>query len=231
MHLNKNDSTPGRYKAVMFDLDGTLLDTLEDLADSVNAALTQLGYPAHRLSHFKTAVGDGAEMMISRSLPADARSAETVGRAFEILVDEYSRRWNAKSRPYDGIPEMLDRLEGDGVIKCILSNKPDASTQKVVRHFLSRWNFGVVRGAVPGRPIKPDPSAALEIVDQCGFKPREWLYVGDTDTDMQTAKAAGMFALGVTWGFREAQELRDNGADLVIDHPAEINEICAGLAD
>ncbi len=211
-----------RFPAVLFDLDGTLIDTLDDLADSVNAALSQLGFATHELAHYKTAVGDGAEVMIYRSLPQDERSEEIVSRAFALLIDEYSRRWNAKSRPYDGIPEMLDHLEKADVEKCILSNKPDASTQKVVRHFLSRWNFRVIRGALPEQPIKPDPGSALEIAESVGIAPREWLYVGDTDTDMQTAKAAGMFALGVTWGFREAEELEKNGADLIIDRPDAI---------
>lgn len=216
-------STPKKlFRAVMFDLDGTLLDTLQDLADSVNAALDHMNYPTHELEHFKTAVGDGAETMISRSLPPDERSDEIVTLALSILIDEYSQRWNSKSRPYDGIPGMLDHLETVGALKCILSNKPDSSTQKVVRYFLNHWNFKIVRGAIPGQPIKPDPAGALAIASECGIAPSDWLYVGDTDTDMQTAKAAGMFALGVTWGFREADELKKNGADLVIDRPDEI---------
>lgn len=212
----------GNCKAVMFDLDGTLLYTLEDLADSVNCALEELGLPTHPLSHFNTAVGDGVELMVERSLPPSRRDPETMAHALELVVAEYSHRWDTKTRPYEGVPEMLNALAAAGVVKCILSNKPDPATQEVVSEFLPDWKFDVVRGAREDIPIKPDPQAALDIVRNYDTPPEKWLYVGDTDTDMQTASNAGMFALGVSWGFRTAQELKENGADAIVDHPSQI---------
>ncbi len=211
-----------KYKTVIFDLDGTLLYTLEDLADSLNAALAALGFPPRPLDYFNTAVGDGAETMVLRCLPESERDADTLRRATERTLEEYHRRWNVKTRPYPGVPEMLDALTAAGVQKCILSNKPDASTQKVVAELLSHWNFDVVRGARSDTPVKPNPQSAIETAVQCGVAPADCLYVGDTDTDMRTAIAAGMFALGVTWGFRSADELRENGAAALVDHPLEI---------
>lgn len=216
-----------RFAAVMFDLDGTLLYTLEDLADSVNAALKAMGLPVHELDHYNTAVGDGAELMVERSLPQGKRDLTTLQRTLELTIAEYSERWNNKTRPYDGVPDMLDELSSAGAVKCILSNKPHPSTLKVVGEFLSRWEFDVIRGALAENPIKPDPHSAIEIAGKLGIQPQDWLYVGDTDTDMQTAKNAGMFALGVSWGFRTADELKANGADAIVDHPARILDFIA----
>lgn len=211
-----------QFEGVMFDLDGTLLNTIEDLADSVNAALEDGGLPARPLDYFYTAVGDGAETMVRRCLPDDRRTDELLTSVYSRTQAEYTERWNHKTRPYDGIPAMLDALIAAGAKVAILSNKPHTSTLKVVEEFLPKWEFAAVRGAREDVPIKPDPQAALEIAAQCGITPENWLYVGDTDTDMRTAKAAGFFAIGVSWGFRSVDELRRHGADMIADHPSAI---------
>lgn len=221
----KQEVAANQYEAILFDLDGTLLNTLEDLADSVNAALTALGFPCHSLAHFNRAVGDGAELMVERSLPPDTRDPDTLQKALEITVDEYGRRWNNKTRPYKGVSDLLGGLESAGVAKCILSNKPHEATERVVAEFLSDWTFDVVRGARDDVPIKPDPQAALEIVNSLDIPVEKWLYVGDTDTDMQTARSAGIYALGVLWGFRSKEELLENGADAIVDDPVRILEL------
>lgn len=218
-------SHEAKFKGVMFDLDGTLLNTIEDLADSVNAALARAGLPERPLEYYYTAVGDGAGTMVWRCLPDDRRNDDLLARVHAYTREEYGQRWNHKTRPYQGIPDMLDALSQLGIRMAILSNKPHASTLKVVAEFLSRWEFAPVRGAREGVPIKPDPQAALDIAEECGIAPENWIYVGDTDTDMQTAKAAGFFTVGASWGFRSAEELRENGADIIADHPADISEM------
>jgi phosphoglycolate phosphatase len=224
----KQSEAERKYKGVMFDLDGTLLDTIEDLADSVNAALAATGLPTHGIEHYLKAVGDGARTMVERSLPPERSDESTLDQVCELTRSEYALRWNSKTRPYDGIAEMLDALGAGGLKLCIISNKPHHSTLKIVEEFLSDWDFAVVRGAQDGVPIKPDPQAPLAIADECGIAAEEWLYVGDTDTDMLTAKAAGFFAVGVAWGFRSVAELQEYGADLIAYQPADICAVAMG---
>jgi len=224
--MDRNESQhKSRFEGVIFDLDGTLLNTIEDLADSVNAALVRADLPDRPLDYYYTAVGDGAETMVWRCLPEELRSEGLLARVHAYTREEYARRWNHKTKPYDGIPDMLDSLSKAGMRIAILSNKPHASTLKVVAEFLPHWDFAPVRGAREDVPIKPDPQAALDIADHCGIAPEKWIYVGDTDTDMQTARAARFFAVGVSWGFRSIEELREHGADMIADHPADISEM------
>jgi len=211
-----------RYEAVLFDLDGTLLDTLEDLADSTNAALAALGYPPHPLDAYRTLVGDGIHNLARRALPEGRRDEETVLRCVDAIRAEYARRWDARTRPYPGVPELLDALSGRGVRMAILSNKPDGATRRVVERLLPGWDFALVLGAREGVPLKPDPAAALEVAARLGLRPEEMLYLGDTNTDMQTARAAGMRAVGALWGFRDAEELRQAGAQELICRPEEL---------
>ncbi len=211
------------YKAILFDLDGTLLDTLEDLADSMNAVLASRGYPIHSPAEYRYFVGDGVEMLVRRSLPeGHAGNEHVIKTCMGQMRDEYSRRWQNKSRPYPGIPELLDGLTAAGVRLTILSNKPNAFVQEIARHFFGKWRFAAAQGALPEVPRKPDPSAALAISRTIGVSPTSFLYLGDTNTDMQTANAAGMFPVGVLWGFRPETELREAGARFLAATPQDV---------
>ena len=211
-----------RYKAILFDLDGTLLDTLEDLATAANRALGTLGLPAHPTDAYRVFVGDGLRTLAERILPGEQRSAAQVDELVAAFEREYSRTWNERTAPYAGVPEMLDRLTGDGYRMSVLSNKPDAFTRLCVEQLLPHWTFAPLYGQRPGVPKKPDPAAALAIAVELGLDPAEVLYLGDTATDMHTARAAGMAAVGVLWGFRTADELRAAGARHLITHPGEL---------
>lgn len=211
-----------RFDAVLFDLDGTLLDTIEDLTDSMNAALAKLGLPPVTVAQCKYFVGDGAVNFVTRSLPADRQDKQTVEKMCDLYRQEYSRGWAVKTRPYEGIEAMLDGLAAKGLKMAVLSNKPDEFTKLMVTRMLGRWQFAAVAGERAGVPKKPDPGAAREVARQMGIGPERFLYVGDTNTDMKTANGAGMHAVGALWGFRTAQELLDNGAKVLIKHPTDL---------
>ena len=211
-----------RYKAILFDLDGTLLDTLEDLAAAANRALDTLGLPAHPTDAYRVFVGDGLRTLAERILPGEQRSAARVDALVAAFEREYSRTWNERTAPYAGVPEMLDRLTTGGYRLSVLSNKPDAFTRLCVEQLLPHWTFAPLYGQRPGVPKKPDPAAALAIAAELGLAPAEVLYLGDTATDMHTARAAGMEAVGVLWGFRSADELRAAGARHLLAHPGEL---------
>ena len=212
-----------KYRAVLFDLDGTLVDTLEDLGDSMNAALQAHGYPVHPLPAYRYFVGDGVENLVRRALPKTAGLDEhIVARVVPVMRAEYARRWKDKTRLYPGVAELLDALRERGVKIAVLSNKPHAATMEVVEHFLSAWHFDAAFGARAGVPIKPDPGAALEVARAVGVPPESVLYLGDTNTDMKTARAAGMFAAGALWGFRTAEELSESGAAALAAHPLDV---------
>jgi len=211
-----------KFKAVLFDLDGTLLDTLDDLADSMNASMRRFGFPPKPAETYRYLVGDGLVNLVSRALPVDHRDESTVDEVIRAQWDEYSRNWANKTRPYEGIPELLDALQARGIILCIFSNKPDDFTRMIVQRFLPNWKFAVIRGQREDTPIKPDPAGANEIALQIGVDNAEFLYVGDSNTDMRTAKAAGMFAVGVLWGFRPKEELISAGAKALIARPADL---------
>jgi phosphoglycolate phosphatase len=208
-----------RFQAVLFDLDGTLLDTLEDLADSTNAALRAQGFPEHPLAAYRYFVGDGVEQLVRRALPPERLEAASVARSVELMRREYSARWADKTRPYPAVPELLDALTARGLPMAVLSNKPDDFTQLCVSRLLPRWRFEVVLGADAGRPKKPDPAAAREIAARLNLPPARIIYLGDTNTDMQTAVAAGMYPVGALWGFRTAAELTASGAQLLLEKP------------
>ena len=211
-----------RFRAVMFDLDGTLLDTLDDLTDSMNSSLRRFGFPPHARDTYRYLVGDGLVNLVVRALPEDHRDEATINNVASAQWEEYSRNWANKTQPYDGIHELLDVLQERGIIMCILSNKPDDFTRIIVQKFLSRWKFADVRGQKKDTPIKPDPSAANQIALRLGVRNSEFLYVGDSNTDMRTANAAGMFPVGVLWGFRQKDELIAAGAKSLIEQPIDL---------
>ena len=210
------------YGAVLFDLDGTLVDTLRDLADSVNYVLARSGFPQHEVEAYRCFVGSGRRVMTSRALPEDARDRQTVDKIASEIEEAYSRRWAEHTLPYPGIPELLSALTDLGVRMAVLSNKPQRPAELMVSRFLLRWHFEIVEGERPGVPLKPDPSVALQIARRMKMEPREFLYLGDSATDMRTAVAASMYPVGALWGFRTAQELLASGSKTLVRVPADL---------
>lgn len=214
-----------RIQAVIFDLDGTLLDTIEDLKEAVNLSLERYGYPLHDSDAYRQMVGNGVMKLVELAIPPGERTMERIA-LFDREVNEYLAVHPAtQTRPYPGIPELLGALESRGMKTAILSNKPDHLTQKVVELLLSSWRFASVQGQRAGVPRKPDPEAALAVARALGSRPEETLFLGDSDVDMHTAVSASMYPVGAAWGFRGAEELRRAGARRVIEKPMDLLEL------
>lgn len=209
-----------KIKTAIFDLDGTLLDTLGDLADSVNVALAAQGLPAASEQVICARVGDGVRNLVRRCLPEGAKDA-LIDACLDDFRTAYEARMMNRTQPYEGIVPLLKRLKKEGVSVGVLSNKYDLAAKSLVRQY-----FGdlcqVTLGEKPTTPRKPDPAAALSLLRQLGGRADEALYIGDSAVDMQTAKNAGLTAVGVTWGFRDAASLREAGADVLVDAPADL---------
>lgn len=212
-------------KAVLFDLDGTLLDTLQDIADACNAALARHGFPPHPVDSYRYFVGDGVPVLVARTVPAPEQTDETLASMTAAYREEYERRWNSATTLYPGIAELLDQLTQRGIRLAVLSNKPDDFTRRCIAEFLARWTFSAVLGASLAFPPKPEPAAARHIARTLDLPPEEFFYLGDTPTDMRAAAAAGMHPVGVLWGFRQAEELKAAGARQLISYPRELLEI------
>lgn len=219
------DTHPVQFTGILFDLDGTLLDTVADLGESMNAVLRGMKLPEHPLEAYQYFAGDGAALLVSRALPETHRDPATIASALDGYRRAYASRWNIHSRPYPGIPELLDATTKADIRLGILSNKPHDFTLLCQRGFLSKWPFLAILGQRESVPKKPDPAGALEAATLLNCPPDKVLYMGDTATDMETANAAGMFSLGVTWGFRKREELLAAGARAIIDHPLTALEI------
>ena len=210
------------YAAVVFDLDGTLLDTLADIAAAGNEVLAAIGVPTYSVEEFGTLVGAGVANLFTRALPAEKQAEEIIADCIARFRKAYEHHWNVDTRVYDGIRPLLDVLVQRDLKLSVLSNKPDVFTRKCVTEYLGDYPFDPVFGQREGVPRKPDPASAAEITSYLGVTPQDVLYVGDTGIDMQTARNAGMFAVGATWGYRSREELVDNGADVLIDRPSEL---------
>jgi phosphoglycolate phosphatase len=211
-----------KHRAVLFDLDGTLLNTLQDIADSVNKGLKQLGFPQHEVEAYKYLVGEGREVLAKRALPEIHQDNVTVRKLLDYINEEYDIHWADNTHPYPCIPELLDALTAKDIRLVVLSNKADDLTKMNVAKMLSKWRFALIAGARPSVPNKPDPTAALQIVKQLDIDPPEFLYLGDSGIDMETATKAGMYPVGALWGFRTADELLNGGAKALIKHPLEL---------
>lgn len=209
------------FRAALFDLDGTLLDTLDDIADSMNRVLAANNHPTHTLDKYRYFVGDGARTLVTRTLPENKRTPRHIDTCLDQYRVDYGAHWKDKTRVYPGIPELLDGLVQRGLKITVLSNKPHDATVKCVEAFLPRWTFDIIRGQQDGTPHKPSPVGAQAVARRLGIPPAEFLYLGDTATDMQTARAAGMFPVGALWGFRPAQELADHGARILLARPED----------
>ncbi len=211
------------HQAVMFDLDGTLLDTLADIASAGNHVLQSLNLLARPVRDYRYLAGQGAPWLLEQILGPDHADQHT--QALSLFQSYLMQHGLDQTQPYPGIADMLDELTRRNITLTVLSNKPEHATQQAVRQRLSRWQFAFVAGHrhEPGAPpVKPDPTGALQITKQLNIAPQHWLYLGDTRVDMLTAKAAGFKAIGATWGFRDESELRDAGADVIVHHPREV---------
>ena len=213
------------FNAILFDLDGTLLNTLIDLADAMNASLSHFGYPPHPVDAYKYFIGDAVETEAKRALPESARDPQTIKKVAELSEQIYDKSWHKNTRPYPSIPELLSKLSKRGLRLTILSNKPDHFTKIMVEKLLPGRHFEIVKGALPDVPVKPDPTSALKIAKQLKIPPEQFLYLGDTNTDMKTAVAANMSPVGCLWGYRTADELLQSGAKILIKTPSEVLDI------
>ena len=212
-----------KLRAAIFDLDGTLAETLADIGNAMNHTLEQFELPTHPLDAYRYFVGDGVAKLAERVLAEDRQDlCDDIVAGFKSYYQDHCMD---TSRPYDGIPELLTELIARDIPIGVLSNKPNDATQEVMRSMFAQWPFTCVRGQMPGGPKKPDPSGAVAIAQMMALQPAECMFIGDTSTDMKTACNAGMYAVGVTWGFRDRDELVEHGAKTIIDHPSQLLDL------
>jgi len=209
-------------QTIIFDLDGTLIDTLRDLADSANHALNLLGLPPHPVDSFRYKVGDGARKLVSRCL--DDQHRHLIDTMLQQQRAYYTDHCCDHTKPYPGIPDMLAAVKNLNLKLAVLSNKPHDFTKQIVAHYFGPDLFDIVRGQLPNGPLKPDPASALQIAQQLNTHPNNCAFLGDTAIDMKTANHAAMFPIGATWGFRDRNELQTSGAQKIIDHPSNLIE-------
>jgi len=207
--------------AIFFDIDGTLLDSLQDLADAVNTALRAFNLPEHPVDAYKHFVGNGFETLVARASPANI-APELRGLVMQQAREAYGQNWANTSRPYAGIPEMLAELQQRDIPLAVLSNKPHEFTLLTIQHFFPSIRFARIQGSPPGLRAKPEPTLALKMLQELGLEAQRAFFLGDSGVDMTTAVNAGMFPVGVLWGFRTEEELRLHGAKLILSNPAEL---------
>lgn len=209
--------------AVIFDLDGTLLNTLGDLRAATNHALEVRGLPPHSMEEIRQFIGNGICLLICRAMPEGTPEAE-IDAALDDFKAYYAAHIHDRTVPYDGIPQLLTALRKRGIKVAVLSNKIDSASQQLIEYFFP-GKTDVVFGEHVGVPRKPDPTSCRMVMQQLGVQPEQVLYVGDSGTDMQTAKNAGLYAVGVTWGFRSKEVLLEYGADILVHRPEQILQI------
>ena len=211
------------YKHVIFDLDGTLLNTIDDLADTGNHVCTLHGWPTYTVDAFKLMVGNGIPKLVERFAP-QGTSQEVLDQAFQEFMDWYGVHKEDKTAPYAGMPEVTKALREAGVSIAVLSNKADVMAGPVVEHYYPGI-FPVVQGALPGLPTKPDPTLLHKLMDRLGATQEDTLFVGDSNVDIRTAKNGGLTGCGVLWGFRSREELEAAGADVIVSTPQELLDL------
>lgn len=216
------------YKNIIFDLDGTILNTLEDLAAATNWVCTQHGWPAHEVEEYKYFVGNGAPKLLSRVVPDGVELTDALHRQ---LLEEFTRRYNAhkedKTTVYAGMPQALKRLKEAGLTLAVLSNKPHGAAFPVVERYYPGV-FDAVQGALDGLPVKPDPTLLHRLMGELGATAADTLFVGDSNVDIRTAKNGGLTGCGVLWGFRTRAELEAEGADFIAETPEKLVELILG---
>ena len=210
------------FKAVIFDLDGTLVNSLHDIADSMNRVLAAKGFTTYDYDSYRYFIGRGLRNLVGKTLSEEQRTEENITELYAELLEDYKKNLLQKTVLYKGISDLLDALKEQGLKMAIFSNKADNFTRKIARELMSSWKIDYVLGSKEDIPRKPDPTGALMICKILEVFPDEVLYVGDTSVDMNTATAAGFYPVGVTWGFRSKEELLDSGAKTIIDEPLEL---------
>jgi len=213
-----------KYKGIIFDLDGTLVNSLEDISDAMNTVLTGLNYPTHTYDTYQYFIGSGLRNLVSKALPASNNSDEQIEICFDCMINEYREVCTIKTKPYEGIIELLDLLTSQNIKLAVFSNKADELTKKIASEIFPDY-FNEAVGLSTEALKKPNPCEALAIAKKWNLKPEEILFVGDSDIDMQTAVNANMFPVGVTWGYRTEAELRASGAKVTINHPSDLIQI------
>lgn len=210
------------YKGVIFDLDGTLVNSLTDLANSVNTVLTEYKLPTYDIESYKYRVGNGIRKLVERSLPEGKQ--DLLEPALARFKEIYAKHNLDHTAPYDGIVDLLKALQQQNIKIGVCTNKHDEAAKEIIRIIFGDNIFDEIIGDKQGLKRKPDPGKVLMIAKYWGIKPEEIAYLGDSDVDMQTAQNANMFAVGVLWGFRDAEELQKNGADVLLENPLELLE-------
>lgn len=218
-------NTKAIYQAVLFDFDGTLLDTLEDLASAANRVLARHGHPIHDIDAYRWFIGDGSAKLIERALPEDQRVPDTIHDCLQELLADYNKNWDHATRLYDGISEVLATLPARNIAMAVVTNKPHIHTGIMIEHYFHDIPFGSVWSQREGIPKKPDPYMALQAAAELKIDPDRCIFLGDSGVDMLTARSAGMLAVGAAWGFRPREELLDAGAHHVIDHPLALLDL------
>ncbi|TLD69960.1 HAD family hydrolase [Phragmitibacter flavus] len=206
----------------IFDLDGTLLDSIADLADAINRMLAEHHYPTQPMEVFPLYIGDGVRALVERALPPEALARGELDARVADYQRHYADTWNLQSKPYEGMLDALHQMHAQGHAIGVLSNKPQAFTTLCCDHFFPGIPFFEVRGARDDVPRKPDPAAALDMLASLGVAPEDAAYIGDSGIDMEMATRAAMIPIGVRWGFRDEAELLANGAKILIDHPRDL---------
>ena len=219
----RHDAQEADVKGLIFDLDGTLVDTLEDIAAACNAMLEKEGFPTHSTAAYRKFVGNGFTTLVRKALPAQAVSDP--GQLEDLVSKarlEYDKKFLHKSNPYPFIHEVLTELCKNGMRLGVLSNKPDPWTKPIIAHFFGDIPFAAVRGGLPGVPLKPDPAAVLDMLHVMNLAPEDCLYVGDSHVDIQTAHHAGMRVVSVSWGFSSRPELAALHPWRIVDEAREL---------
>ncbi len=211
-----------KFEGVIFDLDGTLLDTIDDISDSMNLVLKKRGFKIHTVEFYKSAVGAGTEKLVIDSLPENVRDEKTIKECLKELKENYSRMWANKTKPYPGIKKLLKDLNQKKIPLSVLSNKDDRFTKEIVKHFFPDVKFEFVFGSREGVPKKPSPEVPLYIAEKTDIPPHKYIFVGDSAFDMLTAKNAGMLPVGVSWGFKNVESLIESGAGYILKEPSEL---------
>lgn len=210
-----------KFKGIIFDLDGTLVNSLEDISDAMNKVLQGLNFPTHTYDTYQYFIGSGLRNLVSKALPATNNSDDQIEICFECMINEYREMCTLKTKPYDGIVELLENLTSQNIKMAVFSNKADELTKKIASEIFPN-HFDQAVGLSTEALKKPNPFEALEIGKKWNLKPEEILFVGDSDIDMQTAVNANMFPVGVTWGYRTEEELKNSGARLVINQASDL---------
>lgn len=213
-----------KFKGIIFDLDGTLVNSLEDIADAMNTVLTNLNYPTHNYDSYQYFIGSGLRNLVGKALPTSNNDENHIAHCYQLMIDEYSQHCTRKTKPYDGIRELINHLVSQNIKLSVFSNKSDELTKKVVAELFPDC-FEPVVGLTVEALKKPNPVEAIEISKKLGLQPEEILFVGDSGIDMQTACNAKMNAVGVTWGYRPEEELLANGAQAILNHPSDLIRI------